>query len=124
MHAFNHHSVDGTAVRRETAMMKLRADLREVVDKVRLCRDMLPAPGSGPERDDALLDVLGFLEACSTRMHELIEAGTVGLLDEDLLEVCLKVNDALHKTLDAERVRFIITFLQFNSATSYINVYI
>jgi hypothetical protein len=88
-------------------MMKLRADLSEVVDKVRLCRDMLPAAGAGVDRDDALLDVLGFLEACSTRIHELIEAGTVGLLEEDLLEICLKVNDALHRTLDAERVRLL-----------------
>jgi hypothetical protein len=88
-------------------MMKLRADLGEVVDKVRLCRDMLPVVGAGGEaadRDDALLDVLGFLEACGARIHELIEAGTVGLLEEDLLELCLKVNDALHRTLDAERV--------------------
>ncbi len=87
-------------------MMKLRADLREVVDKVRLCREMLPAASSTPSssKNEALLDVLGFLEACSTRIHELIEAATVGLLEEDILEICLKVNDALHRTLDAERV--------------------
>ena len=37
-------------------------------------------------------------------MSDLIEAGTQGLLGEELFEKALSVNDAVNRTLDAERV--------------------
>ena len=42
-------------------------------------------------------------------MGELIEAGTQGLLGEELFEKTLSVNDAVNRTLDAERVSNTIT---------------
>jgi len=80
---------------------KLRKDLLEVRSKVKLCREMLLA-FDGVERDEILSDVIGFLEVCKPRMVELIEAGMHGVLGEDLFELCLKVNDELLKTLEAE----------------------
>ena len=75
------------------------------MEKVRLCREILLV-SPGIQSDEALYDIIGFLEACKDRMVDVIEAGTQGLLGEDLFAVCLKVNDAVLKTLDAERVRF------------------
>lgn len=63
---------------------------------------LLESPGISS--DEALAEVVGFLEACRDRMPELIEAGTHGLLGEDLLGLCLKANDAILKTLEAEKV--------------------
>jgi hypothetical protein len=81
---------------------KLRQDLQTVVDKVKLCREML-AESPGIREDEALAEVIGFLEACRDRMSDVIEAGTQGLLDEDLLALSLKTNDAILKTLEAEK---------------------
>lgn len=63
---------------------KLDADLDVVVEKIKLCREML-RESPGIEHDDALADVIGYLEACKDRMTELIEAGAHGLLGEDML---------------------------------------
>ena len=41
------------------------------------------------------------------RMDELIEAGTQGLLSEEMFEKALMVNDAVARTLDAERVSYL-----------------
>jgi hypothetical protein len=38
------------------------------------------------------------------RMAELVEAGTRGEMSEEQFEQCLKVNDAVNRTLEAERV--------------------
>lgn len=73
------------------------------MEKVRLCREMLLV-SPGIAQDELLADVVGFLEACRDRMADVIEAGTQGLLGEDLFSECLKVNDAILKTLDAEKV--------------------
>lgn len=82
---------------------KLQLDLDVVMEKVKLCREiMLVSPGI--KEDEALADVIGFLEACRDRMTDVIEAGTQGLLGEDLFAQSLKVFDAVCKTLDAERV--------------------
>ena len=81
---------------------KLRDDLQTVVDKVKLCREML-IESPGIREDEALAEVIGFLEACRDRMSDVIEAGTQGVLDEDLLALSLKANDAILKTLEAER---------------------
>lgn len=81
---------------------KLRTDLQVVIDKVRLCREMLPL-SSGIHADEALAEVVGFLEACQDRLQALIEAGSEGQLDEDVFALCLRVNDAVVRTLTAER---------------------
>jgi hypothetical protein len=82
---------------------RLDRDLQVVSEKVKLCREMLLV-SPGIKHDETLSDVIGFLEACRDRLAEVIEAGTQGLLDEALFESCLRVNDAVLRTLDAERV--------------------
>lgn len=86
----------------EEELARLDGDLDSVMEKVKLCREMLPE-SPGIQADEALADVIGFLEACRDRMVDLIEAGTQGLLGETLLEKALKVNDALLRTLEAEK---------------------
>ena len=83
---------------------KILGDLDTVLEQVRLCREMLPE-SSGIASDDLLREVVGFLEACQGRLLELLEAGFQGLLSEAALEQCLRVNDALTRTLEAEKVR-------------------
>jgi hypothetical protein len=65
---------------------------------------MLPESPGLAAGDDLLAEVVGFLEACQGRMMELIEAGTQGQLSEEVFEHCLRVNDALTRTLEAEKV--------------------
>jgi hypothetical protein len=89
-------------VSQQEASEKLRSDLKVVVDKARLCREMLPESPGLAAGDAALAEVIGYLEACRTRLMDLIEAGTMGLLEEDMLELCLKTNDVVNKTLEAE----------------------
>eukprot|EP01033_Poteriospumella_lacustris_P011765 gene11765-8382_t len=86
----------------EDEFLKLQLDLSVVMEKVNLCREILQV-SPGIQHDEALADVIGFLEACRDRMVDVIEAGTQGLLGEDLFAVALKVNDAVLRTLDAER---------------------
>jgi len=81
---------------------KLKNDLVVVEEKVKLCREMLPE-SRGIEQDEALSEVIGFLEACKPRMVDLIEAGMQGMLDEGLLGMALAINDDLIKTLEAEK---------------------
>lgn len=83
---------------------KLEVDLLTVFEKVKLCREML-RESPGIQEDDALAEVVGFLEACRDRMADVIEAGTQGLLNEELLAKCFRANDAIFRTLDAEKVR-------------------
>lgn len=61
-----------------------------VKDKITLCRQMLPE-SAGVEKDEALSEVLGFLEACRPRMVDLVEAGVGGALGEETFEKCLQV---------------------------------
>lgn len=75
-----------------------------VFEKVKLCREML-LESPGIQEDEALAEVVGFLEACRDRMADVIEAGTQGLLNEALLAKCFRANDAIFRTLDAEKVR-------------------
>lgn len=91
------------AVQVEDEFLKLQLDLSVVMEKVNLCREILQV-SSGIQHDEALADIIGFLEACRDRMGDVIEAGTHGLLGEELFEVALKVNDVVLHTLDAERV--------------------
>lgn len=82
--------------------VKLNEDLKTVLDKARLCREMLQV-SPGIAQDDALAEVVGFLEVCRDRLVDVIEAGTSGLLGEELFAQVLKTNDTVLKTLDAER---------------------
>ena len=61
---------------------------------------------AGIQTDEALAEVVGFLEACRDRMADVIEAGTQGLLNEELLAKCFRANDAIFRTLDAEKVNY------------------
>ena len=70
---------------------------------MKLCREML-RESPGIQEDEALAEVVGFLEACRDRMADVIEAGTQGLLNEELLAKCFRANDAIFRTLDAEKV--------------------
>lgn len=70
-----------------------------------MCRDMI-AISPGIDQDEALAEVIGYLEACRDRMVDLIDAGTNGLLSESLFWLCLKVNDAIINTLEAEKVMY------------------
>ena len=89
---------------------KITGDLNVVLEKIRLCREMLPE-SPGITQDDLLAEVVGFLEACQSRLLELIEVGLGsgggsegGALSETVFEHCLRVNDALTRTLEAEKV--------------------
>mmetsp|Transcript_25470 Transcript_25470/g.33267 ORF Transcript_25470/g.33267 Transcript_25470/m.33267 type:complete len:382 (-) Transcript_25470:402-1547(-) len=86
----------------EASIAKLTKDLGEVNEKISLCKEMLPQ-SPGIEHDEALSEIIGFLEACRPRMVDLIEAGMQGLLGEDLMALILQVNDDLHATLEAEK---------------------
>lgn len=87
----------------EQEFQKLEVDLITVFEKVKLCREMLQV-SPGIQTDEALAEVVGFLEACRDRMADVIEAGTQGLLNEELLAKCFRANDAIFRTLDAEKV--------------------
>eukprot|EP00903_Cladosiphon_okamuranus_P005348 g5344.t1 len=92
----------GTAESSPQTMEKLEEDLQMVKDKITLCRQMLPE-SAGVDRDAAFSEVVGFLEACRPRMVDLVEAGVGGALGEDTFAKCLQINDALLRTLEAER---------------------
>jgi len=79
---------------------KLSNDLKTVAEKVKLCREMMDA---GLKLEDGLGEVVGFLEACRDRMPDLIDAGTQGQMSEELFAKVLACNDAVQRTLDAER---------------------
>eukprot|EP01035_Chromulina_nebulosa_P019989 gene19989-25959_t len=81
---------------------RLDKDLDAVNEKIILCREMLQV-SPGISKDEAFAEIIGFLEACRDRMNDLIEAGTHGLLGEELFAKCLKTNDSILKTLEAER---------------------
>lgn len=81
---------------------KLERDLITVFEKVRLCQEMLQE-SPGIAHDEALSEVVGFLEACRDRIIDIIEAGSLGLLSEELFAMVLKVNDSILRTLEAEK---------------------
>ncbi|CAB9506029.1 expressed unknown protein [Seminavis robusta] len=82
---------------------KITADLNVVIDKMDLLDSMLKPGADSPtpsvKKHEALLAVIGFLEACAPRMVELVEAAAQGLLSGHVLEKCLAVNDRLLKQL-------------------------
>ena len=77
---------------------KLESDLQTVAQNVQMCREMMTAG------EDGLGEVVGFLEAClADRIPDLIKAGTQGQMSEDLFAKVLSCNDAVQRTLEAER---------------------
>lgn len=93
---------DIVEITNEEEFANLESDLVAVIEKNDLCVEMLQF-SPGIEQDELLADVIGFLEACRDRLSDVIVAGTQGLLSEELFEKVLKVNDAVIKTLEAER---------------------
>jgi hypothetical protein len=82
---------------------KILQDLATLEEKMELCQAMLN-PGAGDpspslKTSEAMLAVVGFLEACAPRMVELVEAAAQGALSEDVFAQCLDVNDRLYKQL-------------------------
>jgi len=85
---------------------KVLSDLSALSGQIELCGSMLKLAGplSSIKEDDALLAVIGFLEASAPRMVELIEAAAGGSLGEKTFEECLVVNDRLTAILaDVEK---------------------
>ena len=87
-----------------SANTKIMKDLETLKEKINLCQSMLNPGGGTPKlsvhTDDAMLAVIGFLEACAPRMVELVEAASMsGVLSETVFEEVLQCNDQLQKTL-------------------------
>mmetsp|Transcript_26566 Transcript_26566/g.55777 ORF Transcript_26566/g.55777 Transcript_26566/m.55777 type:complete len:210 (+) Transcript_26566:97-726(+) len=78
---------------------KVMGDLATLEDKISLCQSMLNESGASIDTNEALLAVIGFLEACVPRMVELIDVAAQGALQEGTFEKCLLVNDRLTNTL-------------------------
>ena len=79
---------------------KILKDLGVVKEKIELCNEIIAqAGGKVDSSDEALLGVIGFLEACESRMIELVEVAAQGSLQSDTLMRCLEVNDSLIKVL-------------------------
>lgn len=81
---------------------RLDRDLSTVEDKVKLCHEML-VESPGIQADELLAEVVGFLEACRDRLAEVIESGTQGVLGEAAVGRCLRVHDAVLRTLELEK---------------------
>ena len=81
---------------------KILGDLSILTDQISLCQSILSASSSSSSYsdDEALLTVIGYLEACVPRMVELIEAAAQGALKASTFEECLLVNDRLTNVLD------------------------
>eukprot|EP00339_Tiarina_fusa_P023506 CAMPEP_0117034094 /NCGR_PEP_ID=MMETSP0472-20121206/24306_1 /TAXON_ID=693140 ORGANISM="Tiarina fusus, Strain LIS" /NCGR_SAMPLE_ID=MMETSP0472 /ASSEMBLY_ACC=CAM_ASM_000603 /LENGTH=172 /DNA_ID=CAMNT_0004743183 /DNA_START=186 /DNA_END=704 /DNA_ORIENTATION=- len=97
--------MSGSAATSKTsaADAKILEDLGTLKEKMELC-DALMNPGAGDPKpslhsSEAMLAVVGFLEACAPRMVELVEAAASGALSEDIFAECLAVNDRLQKQL-------------------------
>ena len=91
----------------DSEFAKLRHDVNDVLDKIRIYAELVYLEPTA-SIDDALAEILGFLEACKERFAELIEAGSHGLLDESLFALVLKTNDYIIKIFEAELVQFSI----------------
>ena len=83
---------------------KILQDLGTLSEQIALCESMLTNRRTIMNRDysdnnnaEALLTVIGFLEACAPRMLELIEIAAQGggVLRDETFEECLVVNDKL-----------------------------
>ena len=59
-------------------------------EKVALCKDIMRHSDND---DETLVEVVDFLAACQRRLPDIIEAGTMGMLCEELLAEAVEVND-------------------------------
>jgi hypothetical protein len=88
------------------ANTKIMMDLRSVNDKIDLLSSMLHPANGAPKlsiHNDAVMAVLGFLEACQPRLIELVEAASIsGVLTEQVFEEVLQCNDQLQKILSED----------------------
>jgi hypothetical protein len=87
----------GRSATRDQQVAKLHADLKVVMEKITIYRELKAA---GQRTSEEMEDVLDFLRQCQPRMNTLIEGGITGKLDERTLEECLNVNDHLIKVLE------------------------
>ena len=92
---------DGS-LERANAIVKVRTDLDVVAEHVSLLESMLPN-SPGIKDDEAMSEVVGFLEACRPRLANLVEVGLAGGLgDADTVAHLLAVNDAVQQVLADE----------------------
>lgn len=86
-----------------TANAKIVKDLCILREKMDLCDSMLNPGADSPtlsvNSSEAMMAVVGFLEACAPRMLELVEAAASGALSESVFEEVLQCNDRLQKLL-------------------------
>jgi hypothetical protein len=102
-------------LRWEEDLQKLRSDFGAVTEKVTLYCELIAAGVS--RGDETVVTLVGFLDACAERLKEVIEAGTQGQLPEELFALCLKVNDVVLQTLDADKNGTIPTPAMLNAAS-------
>jgi hypothetical protein len=95
-------SISMASMSASAADNKIWNDLKTLDDKMDLCQSMLN-PGAGiptvSMQSEAMMAVVGFLEACAPRMVELVEAAATGALSEEVFAACLGANDRLQKLL-------------------------
>ena len=92
---------DGS-LERANAIVKVRTDLDVVAEHISLLESMLPN-SPGIKEDEAMSEVVGFLEACRPRLANLVEVGLAGGLgDADTVAHLLAVNDAVQQVLADE----------------------
>mmetsp|Transcript_10556 Transcript_10556/g.29117 ORF Transcript_10556/g.29117 Transcript_10556/m.29117 type:complete len:200 (-) Transcript_10556:1642-2241(-) len=93
-----------TNARKGEADAKIIKDLETMEEKMDLCEAMLNPGGGQPppslKTSQAMLSVVGFLEACAPRMVQLVEVAAQGALSEDVLIKCLECNDRLQRILE------------------------
>lgn len=82
---------------------KIMNDLKTVGEKMDIIEGLLRPGGGNPvpsvRRDATIMSLIGFLEACSPRMIQLVEAAAQGFVAEPVLVKCLEVNDRLTKVM-------------------------
>ncbi|KAL3911339.1 MAG: hypothetical protein SGARI_001690, partial [Bacillariaceae sp.] len=103
---------------------KITKDLETLKEKMDLCQTMLNPGGGTPKlsvhSNDAMLAVIGFLEACAPRMIELVEAASMsGVLSETVFGELLQCNDRLQKILaDVETAALTETSAETTAASA------
>ena len=92
----------GMAITNVQDFRDLDSHLRIVLEKVALCEEMLKE-GAKIDSNEAFSELIGFLEVCKTRLHEVVQVGKQGMISTQFLEYTISVNAAVEKVLDLER---------------------
>ena len=81
---------------------RLERQLGTVREKIMLTEEFMR---NTPDytQSDVLEELINFLEACRSRLPEIAEAGSMGMLCADLLSEVLSVQDSVNKTVTAYR---------------------